>query len=275
MAAVSLGGGGAIQACPMWSGPAHKLMVCCAVLLPMRRYTGPDFQEGVSLNYMDEVIKFKKFAYVSLCRVPTTLMGVIRTRHSLSDAAAAACLCGLQALPRHALTHSWLTTAHRAAGSEGWNSTGNHPDRLGRLLHSAMQAHVHVPRGPEHDVVCGAAVQGACEMLFNPFGQWLTKGPFNKLFVNYIWNKHIKWYQKVRAWLAWHDSRHTVVSWWSASTTHAHTHSLPHCDPHPLNVVGFQPPVWRSGCECCVGWTPHGVSTPLASTIQGVIVLLV
>lgn len=32
--------------------------VCC-------RYTGPDFQEGVSLTYMDEVIKFKKFAYVS------------------------------------------------------------------------------------------------------------------------------------------------------------------------------------------------------------------
>jgi hypothetical protein len=35
-------------------------------------------------------------------------------------------------------------------------------------------------------------------MLFNPLKFWLTKGPFNKLFVNYIFNKHIKWYQKVR-----------------------------------------------------------------------------
>jgi hypothetical protein len=35
-------------------------------------------------------------------------------------------------------------------------------------------------------------------MLFNPLKQWLTKGPFNKLFVDYIFNKHIKWYQKVR-----------------------------------------------------------------------------
>lgn len=36
-------------------------------------------------------------------------------------------------------------------------------------------------------------------MLFNPLKHWLTKGPFNKLFVNYITNKYIKWYQKVRA----------------------------------------------------------------------------
>jgi hypothetical protein len=34
-------------------------------------------------------------------------------------------------------------------------------------------------------------------MLFNPFSKWLTKGPFNKLFVGYISNKYIKWYQKV------------------------------------------------------------------------------
>jgi hypothetical protein len=36
-------------------------------------------------------------------------------------------------------------------------------------------------------------------MLFNPLKLWLTKGPFNKLFVDYIFNKHIKWYQKVSA----------------------------------------------------------------------------
>lgn len=30
-------------------------------------------------------------------------------------------------------------------------------------------------------------------MLFNPLKFWLTKGPFNKLFVNYIFNKYIKW----------------------------------------------------------------------------------
>lgn len=46
-------------------------------------------------------------------------------------------------------------------------------------------------------VVCCPPWQGACEMLFNPFKLWLTKGPFNRLFINYITNKHIKWYSKV------------------------------------------------------------------------------
>ena len=35
-------------------------------------------------------------------------------------------------------------------------------------------------------------------MLFNPLKFWFTKGPFNTLFVNYITNKYIRWYQKVR-----------------------------------------------------------------------------
>jgi hypothetical protein len=35
-------------------------------------------------------------------------------------------------------------------------------------------------------------------MVFNPFPQWLFRGPFNKAFIKYITNKHIRWYQKVR-----------------------------------------------------------------------------
>ncbi|WIA41540.1 hypothetical protein OEZ86_008910 [Tetradesmus obliquus] len=63
-------------------------------------YTGEEFQEGISLTYMDEVVKFKKFAY------------------------------------------------------------------------------------------------GACELLFNPFREWISKGPINKKFRLYMANKNIRWYQK-------------------------------------------------------------------------------
>jgi hypothetical protein len=38
---------------------------------------------------------------------------------------------------------------------------------------------------------------GACELLFNPFKQWLTRGPFNKKFRLYMANRSIRWYQKV------------------------------------------------------------------------------
>jgi hypothetical protein len=64
-------------------------------------YTGDEFQEGVSLAYMDEVIKFRKFAY------------------------------------------------------------------------------------------------GACELVFNRFNEWFTKGPINKNYTDYLKSKHIKWYHKV------------------------------------------------------------------------------
>jgi hypothetical protein len=37
---------------------------------------------------------------------------------------------------------------------------------------------------------------GACELLFNPFSAWLTKGPINKKFKLYMANKNIHWYQK-------------------------------------------------------------------------------
>ena len=63
-------------------------------------YTGDDFQEGVSLSYMDEIIKFKKFAY------------------------------------------------------------------------------------------------GACEILFNPFKLWPTRGPFAPLLLLFVRNPHINWYSK-------------------------------------------------------------------------------
>lgn len=46
-------------------------------------------------------------------------------------------------------------------------------------------------------------------MLFNPLKFWLTKGPFNKLFVNYITNKHIRWYQKVSVNDCWQHTRCT------------------------------------------------------------------
>jgi hypothetical protein len=61
-------------------------------------YTGPEFQEGVSFSYIDEVIKFRKFAY------------------------------------------------------------------------------------------------GACEMVFNRLHQWPYKGPFTKLFLQYITSSKILWY---------------------------------------------------------------------------------
>jgi hypothetical protein len=64
-------------------------------------YTGDEFQEGVSLAYVDEVIKFRKFAY------------------------------------------------------------------------------------------------GACELVFNRFNEWFTKGPINRNYIDYLHSKHIKWYQKV------------------------------------------------------------------------------
>jgi hypothetical protein len=37
---------------------------------------------------------------------------------------------------------------------------------------------------------------GACELLFNPFSAWLSKGPINKKFKLYMANKNIHWYQK-------------------------------------------------------------------------------
>jgi hypothetical protein len=64
-------------------------------------YTGDEFQEGVSLSYSDEVIKFRKFAY------------------------------------------------------------------------------------------------GACELVFNRFNEWFTKGPINKNYIDYLQSKHIKWYDKI------------------------------------------------------------------------------
>lgn len=38
---------------------------------------------------------------------------------------------------------------------------------------------------------------GACEMCFNPFKYWFTKGPLNKLLLNYLKAKYISWYQKI------------------------------------------------------------------------------
>jgi hypothetical protein len=64
-------------------------------------YTGNDFQEGVSLTYIDEVIKFRKFAY------------------------------------------------------------------------------------------------GACELVFNKFPEWLTKGPINKTYIRYLQSTNIRWYHKL------------------------------------------------------------------------------
>jgi hypothetical protein len=37
---------------------------------------------------------------------------------------------------------------------------------------------------------------GACELLFNPFREWVSKGPINKKFLLYMRNKNIRWYQK-------------------------------------------------------------------------------
>lgn len=34
-------------------------------------------------------------------------------------------------------------------------------------------------------------------MIFNPFKDWLFRGPFNKGFRTYIMTKNIHWYQKV------------------------------------------------------------------------------
>lgn len=64
-------------------------------------------------------------------------------------------------------------------------------------------------------------------MLFNPLKFWLTKGPFNKLFVNYIFNKHIKWYQKVRM-----STDHAVCGRpqpHKTCTSHDGTHPVGHC----------------------------------------------
>jgi hypothetical protein len=52
---------------------------------------------------------------------------------------------------------------------------------------------------------------GACELLFNPFREWVSKGPINKKFLLYMRNKNIRWYQKTSmlAYLSSYLVRHT------------------------------------------------------------------
>lgn len=38
---------------------------------------------------------------------------------------------------------------------------------------------------------------GACEMIFNPFKDWIFRGPFNTGFKTYMKTREIHWYQKV------------------------------------------------------------------------------
>lgn len=157
------------------------------------RYTGPDFQEGVSLTYMDEVIKFKKFAYVS-----DTCSTAVQVA---LDAAAM-----LAAVP-HMAAGGWQP--HSTAGC-GWCTKHSYYSTTSFAATSCiLDTHV------AGSACCDCVPQGACEILFNPLKLWLTKGPFNKLFVDYIFNEHIKWYQKVSTpawWQRMHRSGHRIRS---------------------------------------------------------------
>jgi len=121
-----------------------------------------------------QVIKFKKFAYVSSSHSGGTLrpLGALHGTY------------GWQLSGNSTIYYIHITCARHYSCSQSHCISNN----------TRFTPSVHV-----HECQHGVVLQGACEMLFNPLKYWLARGPFNKLFVNYITNKYIKWYQKVRA----------------------------------------------------------------------------